>query len=192
MNPLSPKLVLTVIAAAALAGCNSLDASKDVGHYVIGPPQTPMFRYGPAQSFGPDFNLQQGQHVVMLRKEFGYSRVMTEDGQSGYVATEDLIPAPPPVKVAATRGGYTAPRMPTRGSGGRPGVSSANAHVIESGPLFGADDLPGLPPLPERDNGEPPKPRPEEPKKDAPKPEFRYPKPKPGFRVNVPNPDARP
>jgi hypothetical protein len=109
---------------------------------------------------------------------------MTDDGQSGYVATEDLSPAPPPPKPApVTRGGL--PRLATRG-GGRPGVSSANARVIESGPLFG----PGaLPPLPEPGPTEPPPPP---KKKEGSKPEFRYPKPKPGFRVNVPNPEPKP
>jgi hypothetical protein len=32
---------------------------------------------------------------MLQRKEFGYSRVQLEDGQVGYMANEDLQPAPP-------------------------------------------------------------------------------------------------
>jgi hypothetical protein len=175
--------VLAAFGTLVLAGC-AMNASRDVGHYVVSTPQTPIFRYGPAQSFGPDFNLQQGQHVVMLRREFGYSRIMTDDGQSGYVATEDLAPAPPPAK--APNKHETLPRLASRGTS-RPGVSSANNRVLEAGPLFEAG---GLPPLPDRESETPDPPRKGEPKKsDGHKPEFRYPKPKPGFRVNVPKPD---
>lgn len=154
---------------------------------------TPIFRYGPAQSFGPDFSLQQGQHVVMLSKEFGYSRIMTDDGQSGYVATEDLVVAPPPAPKPTPNPTYSrglfsrsAP-LPPRGTS-RPGVSSANNRVLESGPLFGEGELPALPPLPEKDplqSAGPSKPgfRVNVP---APAPAAQEPKPKPGFRVKVP------
>jgi len=155
-----------------------MDSSRDVGLYMVTTPQTPMFRYGPAQSFGPDFNLQQGQRVVMLRKEFGYSRVMTESGQTGYVATEDIVPAPPdPKRKDTTRAGKLPPLMNVPPSGtSRPGVSSSNNRVLQGGPLFGPGDLP---PLPEREDS-------------GPKPEFRFPKPKPGFRVTAPAPSSVP
>ena len=69
------RAILVAFAAAAVSACATKKGASDIGHYVVSSPQTPMFRYGPAQSFGPDFNLQQGQHVVMLKREFGYSRV---------------------------------------------------------------------------------------------------------------------
>ncbi len=155
-----------------------MDSSRDMGLYMVNTPQTPMFRYGPAQSFGADFNLQQGQRVVMLRKEFGYSRVMTESGQTGYVATEDIVPAPPESKPNNTaRTGKLPPLINTPSTGtSRRGVSSSNSRVLQGGPLFGPGELP---PLPEREES-------------GPKPEFRYPKPKPGFRVTDPKPSAAP
>ena len=155
-----------------------------MGHYTVRV-ATPIFRYGPAQSFGPDFSLQAGQHVIMLSKEFGYSRIMTDDGQSGYVATEDLVVStpPPPPKPAATpsRGlfGRVAP-LPPRGTA-RPGVSSANNRVLEGGPLFGEGELP---PLPEKDPLQSPQSRPGF-RVNVPAP-AQEPKPKPGFRVKVP------
>jgi hypothetical protein len=133
----------------------------------------------------------------MLRREFGYSRVQTDEGQSGYVATEDLEPAPPPKPGA--RGGVGSPHIagasgvrtgvpypkgpPLKPTGtSRPGVSSANNKILSGGPLFGPDDLPPLP-----THGDEAR----RPNTNA-KPEFRFPKPKPGFRVNVPPPDSSP
>ena len=155
-----------------------MDTSRDVGLYVVSTPQTPMFRYGPAQSFGADFNLQQGQRVVMLRKEYGYSRVMTESGQTGYVATEDSVPAPPELKRKDTAStGKLPPLIHTPSTGtSRHGVSSSNNRILQGGPLFGPGELP---PLPVRDE-------------NGAKPEFRYPKPKPGFRVTDPKPEEKP
>ncbi len=162
-----PRAVALAVVSLGIfaAGCSSTGggSSSQVGHYTVRV-ATPMFRYGPAQSFGPDFSLAQGQHVIMLRKEFGYSRVMTDDGQSGYVASEDLVLAPPPPPAPKTSSSGFA-RVPYTGRGsGRPGVSSANAQVIQSGPLFGEGELP---PLPEKDPLQPPT--------------------RPGFRVNIPS-----
>lgn len=169
------------LAALLFAGCESMKSGGDVGFYIVSVPQTAMFRYGPAQSFGADFNLKQGQRVVMMRREYGYSRVMTDEGQSGYVATEDLSPAPPVPKTSggSARGPGAHPMdfsNPPRGrNSGGPSSANSNA-VLQGGALFGAGDLP---PLPERETTE-------KPRAEMPKPEFRFPKPKPGFRVNVP------
>jgi len=38
--------------------------------------------------------LQKGDVVTVLRKEFAYSLVQLSDGQKGYVANDDLVPAP--------------------------------------------------------------------------------------------------
>ena len=174
-------LACLTLCTLLLTGCAMLTGgSSDVGFYLVNVEKTPMYRYGPAQNFGADFNLTKGQRVVMLRREYGYSRVMTDEGQSGYVATEDLVPAPPQPKSAATgvRGGGRLPdfaSLPSRGRNSG-GSSSANSQAVLQGvPLFGADDLP---PLPESTD---------KPHTDAAKPEFRFPKPKPGFRVSVPD-----
>ena len=37
-----------------------------------------FYKYGPAQAFGADFTLAQGQKVTMLERQFGFSRVMLE------------------------------------------------------------------------------------------------------------------
>ena len=63
--------------------------------YVVSVAKAPFYKFGPAQSFGPDFVLEEGAKVTMLEHSFGYSHVMTADGTSGFVATEDLKPYEP-------------------------------------------------------------------------------------------------
>ncbi len=161
---------------ATLSACTSTEPGGITGHYEVRV-ETPMYRYGPAQNFGPDMTLKQGQHVVLMRREYGYSRVMTDEGQSGYVATEDIVPTAPPkvAKVETNR----FPGLPAQWQG-RTVSPSAGTRSRFSGPvlpgsgLFNANELP---PLPEQDGPG---------SQNAAKPEFRFPKPKPGFRVNVP------
>lgn len=54
-----------------------------------------MYQSGPQQITGPDALLERGRLVRMIRRAFGYSLVQTaEGGQLGWVANEDLGPAP--------------------------------------------------------------------------------------------------
>lgn len=89
--------------------------------------RTQFYRYGPAQGTGPDAVLYKGQKLTMLSYQFGYCHVATDDGQSGYVATEDVIAAPPEPKplpapapafskknTAQNRRSKSAGRRPTR------------------------------------------------------------------------------
>ncbi len=169
-----------VALAAIVSGCNSMDSAANTGHYEVRV-ETPMYRYGPAQSFGPDMNLKQGQHVVLMRKEYGYSRIMTDEGQTGYVATEDIIPAAAPKSTAATGVANRYPGLPAHWQGravlpsdGRGGRFTGP--VLPTGALFSPGELP---PLPENDGSGKPK---------ETKPEFRHLKPKPGFRATAPTP----
>ncbi|MBU3664708.1 MAG: hypothetical protein FGM15_02350 [Chthoniobacterales bacterium] len=54
-----------------------------------------FFRLGPQQAGGADRSLRLKDRVMLLRKEFGYSRVQLEDDQVGYMANEDIKPVPP-------------------------------------------------------------------------------------------------
>ena len=54
-----------------------------------------MYQLGPQQITGPDEVLEKGTLVRTIRKAFGYSLVQTaERSQLGWVANEDLGPAP--------------------------------------------------------------------------------------------------
>lgn len=55
-----------------------------------------FFRLGPQQAGGADLSLRTNEPVMLLRKEFGYSRVQLENGFVGYMANEDIQPAPEP------------------------------------------------------------------------------------------------
>src|SRR5688572_30592961 len=182
---------IAIVASMFVAGCSTTgDSSSPVGHYNVRV-KTPMFRYGPAQSFGPDFSLPPGQHVIMLSKEFGYSRVMTDDGQSGYVATEDLVAAPPPPPPPKASSGSSRGLFSRSRGSSRSGGSSANAPVMQGAPLFGEGELPPLPQI--------------DPLQPSTKPGFRVSVPppapagtteqkaksKPGFRVRVPSDESR-
>jgi hypothetical protein len=94
----------SVMAAAGLvillatSGCETLplEPSPDfLGDTVIVTEYAQFFRLGPQQAGGADLSLRTGEFVMLQRKEFGYSRVQLEDGQVGYMANEDLQPAPP-------------------------------------------------------------------------------------------------
>ena len=143
-----------------LAGC-SHELAPPGSRFLVSAHSAQFYKYGPAQSFGADFVLPKGQRLIMLDRSFGFSRVMTDDGITGWVASEELSPAPPEPRrsvVTASRRGGTAPdRMY---SGPR---KQSKVEAVPGDPLFDMSDLP--PPMPE------------EPV--LPKPKFRINGPKP-------------
>lgn len=149
------RTLLLLCALLALAGCVSTGPQPPTDKFLVSVPKAQFYKYGPAQAFGPDFNLPKGHKVTMLKREFGYSRVSMEDGTTGYVATDELTPAPPePPPPRAT----PMPR-PKRGAGF--GASSkprrSNVQPVAEDPLFDITDIPL--PMPEE-----PTPSPEKPK----------------------------
>jgi hypothetical protein len=120
-----------------LMGCAATGPAAPTDRYVISVKAAQFYKYGPAQAFGPDFNLTQGQKVRMVQRQFGYSQVSLEDGTVGYVATEELKPAPPdppPPRIVAK------PRAPRFFSSGKPRRS--NVESIPGDPLFDVNDVP--------------------------------------------------
>jgi hypothetical protein len=100
----------TAILAAACAiiagsGCETvpLEPSPDYNpDTIVSTDYAQFFRLGPQQAGGADRSLRTGDRVMLQRKEFGYSRVQLEDGQVGYMANEDIQPAPPEPKPKPT------------------------------------------------------------------------------------------
>jgi hypothetical protein len=148
-------LLPAFLALALLAAC----ATKQVKvgtRYMVTAPKTAFYKYGPAQSFGPDTTLPKGTVVTMLESTWGFCHVMTDTGLSGYVSSDDLKIAPP---AAAT----PPPKLATNTS--RPQFSNvrpkpSNIRPTPGGPLFDMSDLP----MPLPDSSEP----------AGPKPKFRY------------------
>ena len=148
------------MAAGLLAGC-SRELAPPGSRFLVSAQSAQFYKYGPAQSFGADFVLPKGQRVIMLDRSFGFSRVMTEDGITGWVAREELSPAPPEPRRVAAKGGRRGAGGPDRMySGPR---KNSNVDSVPGDPLFDMSDLP--PPMPEE-----------------------VPVPKPNFRVNAPKP----
>ena len=110
--------------------------------------QAPFYKYGPAQTFGPDFLLSQGVTVTVLKRDWAYSRVMTDDGTAGYMSSDDLKPAPPPTPVP--KGSSSGVRIPTSGK-----PKPSNVTPTRGSPLFEGGDLAPLP-----EPGQDPKPAP--------------------------------
>ena len=92
-----PSAAVLILFAIFLAGCASVGPGVHAGDpYMVNTQRTLFYSYGPAQASGPDFALDHGARVTMLSYDYGYSHVaVVGTGQSGYVATEDLIPALP-------------------------------------------------------------------------------------------------
>jgi hypothetical protein len=79
-----------------LAGCAEETYPPDIApEYVATHGGAAFYKLGPLQTAPPDERLDADERVRMLRREMGYSLVLLPDGQTGYVANEDLAPAPP-------------------------------------------------------------------------------------------------
>jgi hypothetical protein len=88
-----------LILAACLGSCGSVQKITDLKGttgtwYAVTTAQTPFYRYGPQQGSGPDQQLTKGAIMKVIRPSFGYVKVQLQDGQNGYVASEDIRPAP--------------------------------------------------------------------------------------------------
>ncbi len=87
-----------------LVGCvtQSFDPDK-APEFLIQADYAPFYTLGPGQERGPDASLQRGERVKMLRREFGFSYVEIKNGRTGYVANEEIAPAPPREPEASSR-----------------------------------------------------------------------------------------
>jgi hypothetical protein len=141
------RIALVCVGVALIGGCAASKPGKGDAYFAVNAKVAQVYRFGPAQPTGADALLKQGQRVIMLRQEYGYSRVMTEEGMTGYIANDLISPAPPPQKPHVPPRGIewaNLSPLPSRGTS-VPGVSSANRAILQKAPLFGVDDLPPLP-----------------------------------------------
>jgi uncharacterized protein YgiM (DUF1202 family) len=137
-----------LICFAALSAC-AAKSSGSGGLYVVYARETGFYKYGPAQTFGADFTLPEGTRVTMLQNSWGFAHVMTADGTSGYVSSDDLRPAP--LERTASTGSSSAGRNSSTAFNK---LKHSYVRPTPGSPLFEAGELP----LPE--NSEPPKPAP--------------------------------
>jgi len=101
---IAASLISFLVALLMLDACSTAKpGSSQTTRYVVSVPKASFYKYGPAQSFGPDFQLLKGQKITKLDHSFGFSHVMAEDGTTGYIANEDIQPAPPEPIAAKSR-----------------------------------------------------------------------------------------
>lgn len=121
-----------------LAACAT---GSGTGRYVVTAPKSEFYKYGPAQAFGPDFALNRGQKVTVVENSFGFSKVTTDDGISGYMPTDDLAPAPPEPAAQVRSKPRTASRR-ARGEETFEAPRKGRSQVEAGLPLFDANDIP--------------------------------------------------
>ena len=84
--------------AAFLGGCaagsSNLLSGTTGTWYSVTADQTPFYKYGPQQGNGPDEQLAKDSIMKVIRPSFGYVKVQLQDGKDGYVASQDIRPAP--------------------------------------------------------------------------------------------------
>ena len=110
-----PRL-LCLAAAVLLAACETTPlgpAPEFLPDMMVSNDYSLFFRLGPQQAGGADLSLRTNEKVMLLRKEFGYSRVQLENGMVGYMANEDIQPAPEPPPDLERK------RMPKKKKGGQ-------------------------------------------------------------------------
>ena len=79
-----------------LGGCATKTFAPDTApEYVTVKSYSPFYRFGPMQGGGPDASLPINTRFKLLRQEMGYSLVQLDDTRTGYVANENMAPAPP-------------------------------------------------------------------------------------------------
>ena len=84
---------LFLMVASLVAGCATQTLAPNVAPRKLTVAETPFYLIGPAQ-IRPDDFLPQGTNLRLLRREFGFSLAMLDDGRVGYVANEVLADLP--------------------------------------------------------------------------------------------------
>jgi hypothetical protein len=88
--------LLVLLSACASRKDNPVSASNSGKIFAVTAAKTSFFRYGPQQGNGADQELPKDTLVTLIRPSFGYSKVQLVEGAlEGYVASEDIRPAPP-------------------------------------------------------------------------------------------------
>ncbi|MEI6278518.1 MAG: hypothetical protein WCQ16_03915 [Verrucomicrobiae bacterium] len=97
-KPLPAAALLSIFPVLCLlfAGCAASEIFPDGRAFVVRR-ETDFFRCGPAQPAPPE-KLAVGAFLDVLRKDPSYCYVKLFDGRTGYVGTDDLSAAPPPVR----------------------------------------------------------------------------------------------
>ena len=88
--------LLALLSACSSRGNNPVRAGNSGKIFAVTAETTSFFRYGPQQGSGADQQLPKDTLLTLIRPSFGYAKVQLLQGAvEGYVASEDIRPAPP-------------------------------------------------------------------------------------------------
>src|SRR6188768_3492964 len=93
-------LLTASLGACASKGTNPVAKENGGKMLAVVAEQTSFYRYGPQQGNGPDQTLKKDTLMTLIRPSFGYCKVHLLEGAEGYVASEDIKPAPPTLLAA--------------------------------------------------------------------------------------------
>ena len=107
--------------------------------------KTSFYRYGPQQGNGPDESLPKDTLMTLIRPSFGYCKVhLLPSDKEGYVASEDIKPAPPTLLASLN------PPAPTSSGRENFDVRSTDPNFVPPPEALPDPDLPpSTQPLPE-------------------------------------------
>lgn len=93
-------LLSLLLGLPACAGKNR-SAKKATGQvFAVTASSAPFYRFGPQQGNGPDQFLPKDTLMTLTRLSFGYCKVQLLSGPEGYIASDDIQPAPPTLLAA--------------------------------------------------------------------------------------------
>lgn len=92
--------VVSACLAACSTGSNPVAKATSEKLFAVTADKTSFYRYGPQQGNGEDQSLPKDTLMTLIRPSFGYSKVHLVTGGEGYVASEDIRPAPPTLLAA--------------------------------------------------------------------------------------------
>ena len=97
---------LALLSSFGLTSCATKGAElKKSGekYFAVTTAKASFYRYGPQQGNGPDETLPRDTLMTLIRPSFGYCKVqLVGTSKQGYVASEDIKPAPPTLVAALT------------------------------------------------------------------------------------------
>ena len=98
------RLPLVLATCGILTSCTPMGVklqSSGQKFFAVSSDKTSFYRYGPQQGNGPDESLPKDTLMTLIRPSFGYCKVqLVATAKQGYVASEDIKPAPPTLVAA--------------------------------------------------------------------------------------------
>ncbi|MEP6955818.1 MAG: hypothetical protein ABI883_03255 [Chthoniobacterales bacterium] len=138
-------LVLGGFAGCASKGNNGAAKVNNGKVFAVTAEKTSFFRYGPQQGNGADQELPRDTLVTLIRPSFGYSKVqLVGNAQEGYVASEDIRPAPPTLLASLN----PLPEVSSSSTTEHFDVQSTDSNYVPPPEALPDPDLPPTVPLP--------------------------------------------